>query len=62
MTVKRTLVRPAGAFERAMMSRPDSEVAERSGDPRVVLGGDTVLTMDDTRTVLPEADVMATDA
>jgi hypothetical protein len=45
-----------------MMSHPDSEVAERSGDPRVVLRGDTVLTMDDTHTVLPEADVMATDA
>jgi hypothetical protein len=44
-----------------MMSHPDSEVAERSGDPPVVLRGDTVLTMDDTDTVLPEADVMATD-
>jgi 5-methylthioadenosine/S-adenosylhomocysteine deaminase len=45
-----------------MMSHPESEVAMPPGDRPGVLCGGTVLTMDDAHTVLPEADVMATDA
>src|SRR3978361_352921 len=43
------------------MSHPDTDVAVPAAGRSVVLRGGTVLTMDDARTVLPDADVLVVD-